>query len=154
MEKLKRAIQRDLRNKTIRTGLSEESILLAFLDNLLYVQGRFLEVAALNDKYKALAYSVRDRLLHRWVSTIRTYQQVNPRSVCYLSAEYLPGPYLGNNLLNLGIEDNTRRALVKLDIDLDELIEHEEEPGLGNGGLLHGFAGDPAGSGHRLLHPL
>ena len=135
MEKLKRAIQRDLHNETIRTGLSEESIRLAFLDNLFYVQGRFLEVAALNDKYKALAYSVRDRLLHRWVSTIRTYQQVNPRSVCYLSAEYLPGPYLGNNLLNLGIEDNTRRALAKLGIDLDELIEHEEEPGLGNGGL-------------------
>ena len=122
-------------NESIRTGLSEESIRLAFLDNLFYVQGRFLEVASLNDKYKALAFTVRDRLLHRWVSTIHTYQQVNPRTVCYLSAEYLPGPFMGNNLLNLGIEDSTRRALAGLGIDLDELIEHEEEPGLGNGGL-------------------
>ncbi len=120
---------------SIRTGLSAQAIRLAFLDNLFYVQGRFLEVATLNDQYKALAYSVRDRLLRRWVSTIHTYQKVNPRTVCYLSAEYLPGPFLGNNLLNLGIEDSTRRALAELGIDLDDLIEHEEEPGLGNGGL-------------------
>ena len=125
----------DADNESIRTGLSEECIRLAFLDNLFYVQGRFLEVASPDDKYKALAFTVRDRLLHRWVSTIRTYQQVNPRTVCYLSAEYLPGPFLGNNLLNLGIEEPTRKALAGLGIDLDELIEHEEEPGLGNGGL-------------------
>ena len=133
MAKTKRAADAD--NLSIRTGLSEESIRLAFLDNLFYVQGRFLEVAVPDDMYKALAYTVRDRLLHRWVSTIRTYQQVNPRTVCYLSAEYLPGPFLGNNLLNLGIEEPTRKALAGLGIDLDELIEHEEEPGLGNGGL-------------------
>ncbi|MDP2195490.1 MAG: glycogen/starch/alpha-glucan phosphorylase [Rhodocyclaceae bacterium] len=133
MAKTKRAADAD--NLSIRTGLSEESIRLAFLDNLFYVQGRFLEVASSDDKYKALAFTVRDRLLHRWVSTIRTYQQANPRTVCYLSAEYLPGPFLGNNLLNLGIEDSTRRALGGLGIDLDALIAHEEEPGLGNGGL-------------------
>jgi len=122
-------------NESIRTGLSENSIRLAFLDNLFYVQGRFLEVASPNDKYKALAYTIRDRLLHRWVATVRTYQQTNPRTVCYLSAEYLPGPYTGNNLINLGIEDETRKALAGLGLDLDELLAHEEEPGLGNGGL-------------------
>ncbi len=121
--------------ESIRAGLSEECIRLAFLDNHFYVKGRFLEVASPDDKYKTMAYTVRDRMLHRWVSTIRTYQQVNPRTVCYLSAEYLPGPFLGNNLLNLGIEEPTRKALAGLGIDLDELIEHEEEPGLGNGGL-------------------
>jgi starch phosphorylase len=130
-----RTKKQDANNQSIRTGLSEESIRLAFLDNLFFVQGRTLEVASLNDKYKALAFTVRDRLLHRWVSTIRTYQQSNPRTVCYLSAEYLPGPFLGNNLLNLGIEENTRKALTGLGLDLDELLEHEEEPGLGNGGL-------------------
>src|SRR3989338_6844470 len=88
-----RAKNGDADNTSIRTGLSEESIRLAFLDNLFYVQGRFLKVASPNDKYKALAYTVRDRLLHRWVSTINTYQQINPRTVCYLSAEYLPGPF-------------------------------------------------------------
>jgi starch phosphorylase len=131
----RRAKKQDHGSENIRTGLTEDSIRLAFLDNLFYVQGRFLEVASFNDKYKALAYTVRDRLLLRWVSTVRTYQQANPRTVCYLSAEYLPGPYLGNNLLNLGIEEPTRKALAGLGIDLDELLAHEEEPGLGNGGL-------------------
>jgi starch phosphorylase len=125
----------DAGNVSIRTGLSEESIKLAFLDNLFYVQGRFLKVASPNDKYKALAYTVRDRLLHRWVATNSTYRKFNPRTVCYLSAEYLPGPFLGSNLLNLGIEASTRRALAGLGIDLDDLLELEEEPGLGNGGL-------------------
>ncbi|MEW6165982.1 MAG: glycogen/starch/alpha-glucan phosphorylase [Pseudomonadota bacterium] len=123
------------RDDSIRTGLSEDSIRRAFLDNLFYVQGRFPEVASLDDKYKALAYTIRDRLLHRWVATVRAYQQANPRTVCYLSAEYLPGPFTGNNLLNLGIEDATRKALAGLRLDLDELLDHEEEPGLGNGGL-------------------
>ncbi|MCX8087588.1 MAG: glycogen/starch/alpha-glucan phosphorylase [Rhodocyclaceae bacterium] len=127
--------ERDARREHVRTGLSEESIRLAFLDNLFYVQGRFLEVASENDQYQALAYTIRDRLLHRWVATVRTYQQTNPRTVCYLSAEYLPGPYTANNLLNLGITETTRRALARLGLDLDRLIEHEEEPGLGNGGL-------------------
>jgi len=121
--------------ESTRTGLSADSIRRAFLDNLFYVQGRFLEVASRDDRYKALAYTVRDRLLHRWVATTRAYQLANPRTVCYLSAEYLPGPFMGNNLLNLGIQDEAREALAALDIDLDELIGHEEEPGLGNGGL-------------------
>jgi starch phosphorylase len=135
MDAASRQVQPEVLDEDIRTGLSEESIRRAFLDNLFYVQGRFLEVASLNDKYKALAFTVRDRLLHRWVDTVRTYQQENPRTVGYLSAEYLPGPYLGNNLLNLGIEAATRRALAGLGIDLEELLAHEEEPGLGNGGL-------------------
>ncbi|MDP2752641.1 MAG: glycogen/starch/alpha-glucan phosphorylase, partial [Rhodocyclaceae bacterium] len=121
--------------ESTRTGLSVEAIRRAFLDNLFYVQGRTPESASINDKYKALAYTVRDRMLHHWVDTIRTYQQVNPRTVCYLSAEYLPGPFMGNNLLNLGIEKETREALAGINIDIESLIAHEEEPGLGNGGL-------------------
>lgn len=125
----------DTPHENTRTGLSEGAIRRAFLDNLFYVQGRFLEVASPNDKYKALAYTIRDRLLHRWVATTRTYAQHNPRTVCYLSAEYLPGPYTANNLLNLGITTETRQALAGLGLDLDELLAQEEEPGLGNGGL-------------------
>ena len=123
------------RKESIRVDLSEASIRLAFLDNLFFVQGRFPEVASPTDSYKALAYTIRDRMLHRWISTIHTYQDTNPRTVCYLSAEYLPGPFLGNNLMNLGIEEPTRSAMAELGLDLDELIALEEEPGLGNGGL-------------------
>ena len=92
-------------------------------------------MATLNDRYVALAYSVRDRLLHRWINTAHTYYQLRSRSVCYLSAEFLMGPQLGNNLVNLGIYDQVREAMKQLGLDLDELLEQEEEPGLGNGGL-------------------
>ncbi len=119
----------------VRTGMSAAAIGRAFLDNLFFVQGRFLEVATPDDQYKALAYTVRDRILQRWVATVQTYKQTNPRTVCYLSAEYLPGPFLGNNLLNLGIMEPVREALAGLGIDLELLLAHEEEPGLGNGGL-------------------
>ena len=119
----------------VRTGLTVEAIKRDLLDNLFYVRGRFAAVATTNDYYLALAYTVRDRLLHRWVSTSSTYHREKVRSVAYLSAEYLPGPHLGNNLLNLGIMDQVRQATSELGLELDELIDQEEEPGLGNGGL-------------------
>jgi starch phosphorylase len=127
----------DSADKTIhtRTGLSVEAIKQAFLDNLFYVQGRFIEVAKPNDLYQALAYTLRDRMLHRWIRTVQTYKQTDCRTVCYLSAEYLPGPHLGNNLLNMGILENTRQAISSLGLDLDAILAQEEEPGLGNGGL-------------------
>jgi starch phosphorylase len=107
----------------------------AFFDNLYYIQGRFPEVATANDNYQALAYTIRDRLLHLWITTAKTYKDTRARTICYLSAEYLFGPHLGNNLMNLGITDNTRQAMQEIGLDLDDLLEQEEEPGLGNGGL-------------------
>ncbi len=118
-----------------RTGLSVETLKRAFLDNLFYVQGKFAATATPNDYYMALAYTVRDRLLQRWIRTMETYLEHDARVVCYLSAEYLLGPHLANNLLNLGIEDPVRQALRDSGLDLDELLAQEEEPGLGNGGL-------------------
>jgi starch phosphorylase len=118
-----------------RTGLSSDAIRRAFLDNLFYVQGRFPEVASPNDNYQALAYTIRDRMLERWIRTARTYKEQGSRTVCYFSAEYLPGPHLGKNLHSLGIAEATRQAMTELGLDLDELIEQEVEPGLGNGGL-------------------
>jgi starch phosphorylase len=102
----------------------------------LYVElAKFPAVATKNDHYLALSLAVRDRLLHRWVSSARTYLENQTRAVIYLSAEYLIGPQLGNNLLALGLYTAARTALDKSGVSLDELIEHEEEPGLGNGGL-------------------
>ncbi|MBK7369089.1 MAG: glycogen/starch/alpha-glucan phosphorylase [Candidatus Eisenbacteria bacterium] len=135
MRATKSVITQRANGEDIRTGLSEEAIRLAFLDNLFYLQGRTLELATTDDKFKALAYTVRDRMLHRLVGTVRTYQETDARTVCYLSAEYLPGPHLDHNLLHLGILDTARRALAGLGVNLDELVAHEEEPGLGNGGL-------------------
>ena len=119
----------------IRTGISKEDIKQSYLDNLFCAMGRTPLVATVNDQYQALALTIRDRVLQHGVSTLETYEQQDVRVVCYLSAEYLPGPHLANNLLNLGITEQTREAMAELGIDLAELIEQEEEPGLGNGGL-------------------
>src|SRR5664279_417993 len=83
----------------------------------------------------ALAYTVRDRMLHRWISTAAAYTRQGSRTVCYLSAEFLMGPHLGNNLVNLGIYDTVRLIVGELGLDFDELLAQEDEPGLGNGGL-------------------
>ena len=83
----------------------------------------------------ALAYAVRDRLLDRWVDTGLSYLVERSRTVCYLSAEFLLGPHLGNNLINLGAYEEVREAMHDLGLRLDDLLEQEEEPGLGNGGL-------------------
>jgi starch phosphorylase len=119
----------------IRTGFEVEEIRQAFLHNLFYVQARNSRTATLNDHYLALAYTVRDRMLERWMRSIETYFTSDNRVVSYLSAEYLPGPHLGNNMVNLGICDAVEQAMQELDIDVYELFEQEEEPGLGNGGL-------------------
>ncbi len=119
----------------VRTGLSAEAFRRSILDNLFYVQGRFPAVATRNDWYMAIALSVRDRVLQRWGATGETYSRRQSRTVCYLSAEFLLGPHLGNTLLNLGVEGEVRQAVADLGLDFDALLDQEEEPGLGNGGL-------------------
>jgi starch phosphorylase len=128
-------VETGAKSEDVRSGLSPETIARAFRDNLAYRQARFPAVATQNDNYMALAYSVRDRLLHRWINTARTYFELRSRTVCYLSAEFLMGPQLGNNLVNLGIYDQVREAIQDSGLDLEALLEQEEEPGLGNGGL-------------------
>nr|MDJ0649540.1 glycogen/starch/alpha-glucan phosphorylase [Xenococcaceae cyanobacterium MO_188.B19] len=81
------------------------------------------------------AYLVRDRMLDRWNGTAESYTKNRSRTVCYLSAEFLMGPHLGNNLLNMGIYDQVRQAIEELGLDFEELLSQEVEPGLGNGGL-------------------
>ena len=117
------------------TGLSKETLKRAFLDNLFFVQGKFPALATQHDYYLALAYTVRDRLLHYWISTAETYTRQKVRTVAYFSAEFLLGPHLGNNLLNLGIVDQVRQVLPELGLIYEELLRQEVEPGLGNGGL-------------------
>ncbi len=118
-----------------RTGVNVETLRRAILDNLYYIQGKYPEIATDHDYYMALAYTVRDRLLHRWLATQKTYLDHNVRVVGYLSAEYLVGPHLGNNLINLGIWEQVAQAVEQAGLSLQKLIDTEEEPGLGNGGL-------------------
>ncbi|MBE7489096.1 glycogen/starch/alpha-glucan phosphorylase [bacterium] len=120
----------------VRTGLSVDALRCAVCEHLLYLQGRHPEGASLNDIYLAVAYAVRDRMFQRSVYTLDAIrQQPDVKVVCYLSAEFLMGPQLGANLVNLGIMDSMRKALEPLGVNLDDVLDHEEEPGLGNGGL-------------------
>ena len=118
-----------------RTAMSSAAIRRAFLDPVFYTQGKLPGHASGNDLYQALAHTVRDRLVQRWISTAEAYQGQPSRTVAYLSAEFLMGPHLGNNLVNLGIFEEVRAAMAMLGIDLDDILAQEEEPGLGNGGL-------------------
>jgi glycogen/starch/alpha-glucan phosphorylases len=118
-----------------RTGTSVETLKRAFADNLFYIQGKYASIATANDYYMALAYTVRDRLLSRWLRTMKTYEEQNVKSVYYLSAEFLMGRHLGNSLINLEIYDQVQQAMSEFGLDLDDLLEQEPDPGLGNGGL-------------------
>jgi len=117
-----------------RTGYTPDAFTQAFQDNLLRFQGKSLEQATVQDYYRVLAYMVRDRLLQ--FATPETYlARPQVRWVGELSAEYMPGPHLMNNLINLGIVDPVRQGLQTLGQNLEMVAEQEEEPGLGRGGL-------------------
>jgi starch phosphorylase len=119
----------------VRTGLSVDALKRAFVDDLMYEQGKFPHIASPLNYYLAIASAVRDRLLQRWVATLQTYIKQDARVVCYFSAEYLLGPQLGNNLLNLGIEAPAKKAMEELGLTYQAIADEEPEPGLGNGGL-------------------
>ena len=97
--------------ESTRTGTSVTAIKQAILDNLYYIQGRTRDLATRNDWYMAVAYMVRDRMLNRFVHSLQDLARPEVKSASYLSAEFLMGPHLGNNLLCLGIADQVREAV-------------------------------------------
>jgi starch phosphorylase len=108
----------------------------ALVDNLHHMQAKLPQHATRNDWYTALAYTVRNRLLDRYISTLETLTAANTaKVVAYLSAEFLTGPHLGNSLVSLDLWETAARAAAAAGQDLTVLLEQEEEPGLGNGGL-------------------
>jgi glycogen phosphorylase len=122
---------------SVRTGVGADAIAEALIENLHCLQAKPAEYATRNDWYFALAYTVRDRMVDRYIKTLETIMdaRTDVKVVAYLSAEFLTGPHLGNGLINLGIWDAVEQALSKVGQDLPALLEQEEEPGLGNGGL-------------------
>ena len=113
----------------------QESLAEAMRRHLFSTQAKSPSLATRHDHYRCLALAVRDRLLASWVATAETYTRRHVRTAAYLSAEYLLGPHLENNLVCLGLMEEARQACDNLGLDLQELISEEPEPGLGNGGL-------------------
>ncbi len=87
------------------------------------------------DRYYALALAVRDQLIERWIATQQEHHRHNVKRVYYLSLEFLIGRMMGNNVINLQMEDICRKAMAQEGLDWEDLREYEIDAGLGNGGL-------------------
>ncbi len=118
-----------------RTGLSADALRRGIIDHLRYSIGRPAAALKPEHYYRATALAVRDRMQDNRVASTQTSLDLGRKVTCYLSAEFLMGPQLGSNLLNLGIEDAAREALVVAWAGPRRGAGCEEEPGLGNGGL-------------------
>ncbi len=116
-------------------GRSGSSLVESMRRHLFSSQAKSPSLATAHDHYLCLSLAVRDHLLHSWVDTAEAYTREHVRTAVYLSAEFLLGPHLENNLVNLGIRDQAEAACAELGLSLEELIDEEPEPGLGNGGL-------------------
>ncbi|XP_015276093.1 PREDICTED: glycogen phosphorylase, liver form [Gekko japonicus] len=92
-------------------------------------------VATTRDYYFALAHTVRDHLVGRWIRTQQYYYEKDPKRVYYLSLEFYMGRTLQNTMINLGLQNACDEAIYQLGLDIEELEEIEEDAGLGNGGL-------------------
>jgi starch phosphorylase len=120
--------------KDVRTEVSVGEIKQSVLDNLHVHLAKTPHTATQNDWYTALSYTVRDSMIQQWIKTTQNFTE-DITVVAYLSSEFLLGPQLGNNLINLGIYDKFAQAAKQLGLHLDTLCDQEQEPGLGNGGL-------------------
>jgi starch phosphorylase len=106
-----------------------------FLHYLRYAGGIELRFARPADHLNALSLAVRETLIDRAILTRRTHDTVRPKTVHYLSVEYLLGRLLRNNLIATGLLQTAHEAMQQLGLDLDTTVEEEADPGLGNGGL-------------------
>jgi len=119
-----------------RTGLTADDLFEGMAEHLFFSLGRSAVDASPHDLYMALSYTVRDRLMTRHLASKDLLRYQQPKAVAYLSAEFLIGPQLANNLLMLGLQSEAAEALARFGIsDPEQVFAVEEEPGLGNGGL-------------------
>jgi glycogen phosphorylase len=118
-----------------RTGVTPKALRRAFLDQVQFARARSLDRATPRDRYIAWSLLVRDRVVRRWVQTHKTYGAKDAKFVAYLSAEFLMGRLLLNNLISLGLLEQARDIAHGLGIDLHQVLEEEPDAGLGNGGL-------------------
>ncbi|WP_294900855.1 glycogen phosphorylase [Tatumella sp. UBA2305] len=102
---------------------------------LMFILGKDPAIATKHDWLNATLFAVRDRMVERWLKSNRAQQSQDVRKVYYLSMEFLIGRTLSNALLALGLYDDINKALDEMGLDLEDLIDEENDPGLGNGGL-------------------
>jgi starch phosphorylase len=116
-------------------GMDVDSLINSFNFHLTFTLAKDQYTATNQDRYHALALAVRDRLVGQWIQTQQTYHKQNVKRICYLSLEFMIGRAMGNNVINLLLEDTCREAMKKLGLDWDVLRDVEVDAALGNGGL-------------------
>ncbi|RLW51753.1 MAG: glycogen phosphorylase [gamma proteobacterium symbiont of Stewartia floridana] len=116
-------------------GMDSEAISFDFRRYFAHTLGRDDHCTSSHYPYKALALTVRDRLIERWKLTRSHYEESDCKRTFYLSLEFLMGRTLSNAILNLDISKEVDQAFIELGINLDHIRESEPDAGLGNGGL-------------------
>ncbi len=125
----------DKRHSTDLDSLDSNTLEKILAYHLLSFQGRDPERATDRDLYKALSYTLRDRLIENWIKTQKSFYAKKRKRVYYLSLEFLIGRSLGNTLINLGYYDKMAKVAEGIGYELEEVREKEEDAALGNGGL-------------------
>jgi len=118
-----------------KRGQDRASLMHSFANRLIYSLGKDPITATHRDWFHTTAYAVRERLIERWMETMRSYYESDAKRVYYLSLEFLTGRLLANSLLNMGFYEECREALSDLELDMDRIQELEMDAALGNGGL-------------------
>lgn len=116
-------------------GMDCKSLKQSLANRMEFSAGKDLYTATPRDWYHISSWVIRDRLIERWMETMRTYYQQDSKRVYYLSLEFMIGRTLTNSALNLGIQGEFAKALNEIGVDLEETQEMESDAALGNGGL-------------------
>ena len=114
---------------------SKKAFIKNVTDSVKSMYRKTLETATKQELYQAVAYTVKDVIMDQWLATRRVIDKEEPKTVYYMSMEFLMGRALGNNLINLCSYDEVKEALEEIGLDSNELEDQEPDPALGNGGL-------------------
>ncbi len=116
-------------------GMKTEDIRCGILNNIEYNIGKDKTSLTAYDEYMGFCYTIRERIIERWIKSTQSYRKENAKYTYYLSMEFLMGRLLGDNIMNLQLEKPCDEAMRQLGLDIEELFDQEHDAGLGNGGL-------------------
>jgi glycogen phosphorylase len=135
-ETVTRIADKDNKNWSVHfKGMERENVRLGFLNNLEYSLAKDKYSLTAYSEFLSLAYTVRDRLIERWITSKQQYHEQNVKRVYYMSMEFLMGRLLSNNIMNLKMRESCASAMKDLGLDMEDILDQELDAGLGNGGL-------------------
>lgn len=118
-----------------RLSVNKNNFKEAILENIKNQFRKTIDQASDQEVFQAVSYAIRDIIVDQWIETHKTYEKVDSKTVYYLSMEFLMGRALGNNMINLCVNDIVKEVLDELGVDLNVIEDQEPDAGLGNGGL-------------------